>query len=227
MGGDKVVAIVPVKPLHLSKSRLSSRLSSAERSLLSLNMLSAVAKAALDGPVDQVWVVGEDSLARKQAERVGARWLDGGGAELNEAVTRAFEAAFASDMMPMYLPADLPFLKSADVASAIGASTGGSRLVLSPSRRDGGTNAIVVPAGSPFRPKLGADSFRRHKAQAEERGLSVAVWDSPGLGLDLDTLDDLRAYEEMEPRLLDRLLAVIDHGAGGPRRSPSSDPGTI
>ena len=111
----------------------------------------------------------------------------------------------------MYLPADLPFLKPADVQGLAGASDQGQKLTLSPARRDGGTNAIIAPPGSSFLPALGVSSFERHKRQAKDLGLSASVYDSVGLGLDLDTVEDLKAYEEMEPGLLLRLTGEVIH----------------
>ncbi len=34
----------------------------------------------------------------------------------------------------------------------------------------------------------------------------MAICYSPGLGFDLDTVDDLETYEQMEPGLLERLV---------------------
>jgi TATA-binding protein-associated factor Taf7 len=41
-------------------------------------------------------------------------------------------------------------------------------------------------------------------------GVSVAICYSPGLGYDLDTIDDLESYEHMEPGLLQRLAPNMD-----------------
>ena len=48
-------------------------------------------------------------------------------------------------------------------------------------RRDGGTNAILVPQGVPFKPELGRRSFSKHLRQAAKLETSVAIAYSPGL----------------------------------------------
>ena len=63
--------------------------------------------------------------------------------------------------------------------------------MLAPAQRDGGTNAILAPAGSGFRSLLGRDSFVRHQELAQAMGLPYAVCNSPGFALDLDTPEDL------------------------------------
>ncbi len=205
MNDHRIVAIVPMKPLSLCKSRLADALTPGQQEVLSLSMLERVVRAALESPASGVWVVGGDAGVVEAAGGLGARWLDDGGAGLNEALARVFQSAYDLGLAPMYLPADLPFVSSADIAGAVEASKRGEVMMLAPASRDGGTNAILTPVDSPFRPALGAGSFAGHRDQAGDLGLPMAVYDCPGLGFDLDTPDDLRAYEEMEPGLLRRL----------------------
>jgi 2-phospho-L-lactate guanylyltransferase (CobY/MobA/RfbA family) len=125
---------------------------------------------------------------------------------LNDTLTRAFERAYLQGNSALYLPGDLPFVKPSDVTSLLRSSERGSNITLAPARRDGGTNAIVVPHGIPFVPELGQRSFAKHLAQAASKEISVSIFYSQGLGFDLDTIDDLESYEHMEPGLLRRLV---------------------
>jgi 2-phospho-L-lactate guanylyltransferase (CobY/MobA/RfbA family) len=104
------------------------------------------------------------------------------------------------------LPGDLPFIKPSDVINLIRSSGRRNNITLAPARRDGGTNGILVPQGVFFAPELGQRSFAKHLAQAARMEVSVAICYSPGLGFDLDTVDDLETYEKMEPGLLERLV---------------------
>ena len=113
----------------------------------------------------------------------------------------------------MYLPADLPLVAADDIKGMIDASQGGRALTLSPASRDGGTNGIVVPAGSRFRPEMGLGSFERHLTQAASVGTEPVVFTSDGFGLDLDLPADLEALEQVRPGYLAELLA---EPSGGP-----------
>ena len=206
MNASGIVAVVPMKPLHLAKSRLAVRLSPLQRSALSLGMFRKVVQTALESPVDRLWVIGGDGTVKQAASELGAEWHEDEGSDLNESLTRAFQKAFASGLAPMYLPADLPFVIPDDVSELVKASADGQKLTLSPAHRDGGTNAMLVPLGSPFRPALGLNSFQRHKSQAAALGVPLSICDRAGFGLDLDTPEDLKAYEEIEPGLLVRLV---------------------
>ena len=201
----QVVAVVPIKELSRSKSRLSSVLSTKEREDLSLGLMRGVVSAAVESGRVRVWVVGRDDVAAQVADELGAGWVDDRAADLNGAVSDAFSLATAAGMASLYLPADLPFVTREDVAGLVEVSDGGSALTLAPARFDGGTNAIVAPLGTPFRPTLSPGSFDRHREQASELGLEVAFFDSPGIGIDIDTPEDLTLAESIEPGLLTKL----------------------
>ena len=206
-----IIAIIPMKPLSESKSRLSKNFSREEREDLALGMLRRVLGAVKSASIGMFWVVGGDTRVRNVTRSAGGIWHEEMGRNLNDTLGKAFERAFERGNAAMYLASDLPFIKASDVHSVLQSSRQQNNISLAPARRDGGTNAILVPQGLPFRPELGGKSFIRHMSQAANLGISVAICYSPGLGFDLDTPDDLESYEHMEPGLLERLL---------PRRSP-------
>ena len=137
-------------------------------------------------------------------------WIEDLARNLNDTVAKSFERALAQDCSVMYLPGDLPFVKPSDIHTLLRSSARERNITLAPARKDGGTNGILVPKGLPFRPELGRRSFSKHLSQAAAMGVSVAICYSPGLGYDLDTIDDLESYEHMEPGLLQRLAPNMD-----------------
>lgn len=206
-----IIAIIPMKPLSDSKSRLSKNFSKEEREDLALGMLRRVIGSVKAASIYNLWVVGGDARVRNVTRNAGGLWFEEMGRDLNDTLNMAFQRAFERGSSAMYLASDLPFIKASDVHSVLQASRQRSHISLAPARRDGGTNAILVPQGTPFRAELGGKSFIKHLAQAASMGVSVAICYSPGLGFDLDTPDDLETYEHMEPGLMERLL---------PRRPP-------
>ncbi len=205
MTAAAITVIVPMKPLSSAKSRLSPALSADERGTLSLSMLRRVLLAA-GPPAERTWVVGGDDLVREVATSLGAAWTADQGAELNDALEVAFARAAREKLSAMYLPADLPLVDADDVRGMIDASRGGRALTLAPASRDGGTNGLIVPLGSRFRPALGQGSFERHRSQASRDGVEPVVFTSDGLGLDLDVPADLEALERVRPGHLRELL---------------------
>ena len=198
MSAKGIVAVVPMKPLRQSKTRLAGVLSQQERADLSLAMFGRVVAAAQD-TLGAVWVVGGDDAVRKTAECLGAVWHEDPGNDLNDSVSFALDMACKNELSAIYLPADLPFVTAADIDKVVQASGEGETLTLSPAQQDGGTNAMLVPQCLSFPPMLGKDSFRQHKRQAESLRIPYAVCLSEGLALDLDTPDDFALCDKRQP----------------------------
>ena len=211
MNAYSIVAVVPMKPLNRSKTRLAEVLSQQERAEISLAMFSRVVGAAREA-LGAVWVVGGDDSVRLAAEGLGADWREDPGSDLNDSLSIAFDEACKKGLSPIYLPADLPFVTAADIEKVVQASGGGETLTLSPAQQDGGTNAMLIPQCLSFPPLLGKDSFSLHKRQATSRGIPYAVCLSEGLGLDLDTPDDLALCDDIQPGF----LATMMPAAGAP-----------
>ena len=203
-----VVPLVPMKPLANCKTRLSRIMSAEERADLTMGMLRRVLLAIRGAGVDPFWVVGGDDRVRNLARTFGANWMEDMGRNLNDTITKSFENARLRGVSALYLPGDLPFIKPGDIHQLIRSAQHQHNITLSPARRDGGTNAILVPYDliPYFRPELGNNSFRKHVATAARMGVSVAFYYSSGMGFDLDDGSDLEEYEHMEPGLLERLL---------------------
>lgn len=206
MSGNHIVAVVPMKPLVRSKTRLAGVLSQQERAELSLGMFSRVVVAAR-AALGVVWVVGGDEAVRQTARRAGAVWHEDPGKNLNDSLAIAFNKACESDMTPIYLPADLPFVTANDIESMVQASDAGKTLTFSPAQQDGGTNAMLVPMCLPFPPALGGGSFKRHKRQAASLNIPYTVCLSEGLGLDLDTPDDLALCDKLQPGFVSSIIS--------------------
>ena len=163
MTDPSIVAVVPMKPLSQSKTRLSGVLSQQERADLSLAMFGRVVTAAHEA-LGSVWVIGGDEAVKLTAEGLGAVWLEDPGNDLNDSLSFALERACIDGKSAIYLPADLPFVTAADIAKIARASNGGETLTLSPAQQDGGTNAMLIPKCLSFPPLLGKNSFKRHRA---------------------------------------------------------------
>lgn len=208
MSAGGIVAIVPMKPLQRAKTRLADVLTPLERAAVSLGMLRRVVAAAQASSLSGVWVIGGDAVVKRAAARMGAKWRKDCGGNLNDSLALAMRQAFKCGNAALYLPADLPFVTACDVNALLDASRDGSALAFAPAKRDGGTNAMLIPRNSPFRPALGKRSFCRHKAQARRLGIAFAVCESEGFGIDLDTPADLAVCAAAEPGFVDNLTAL-------------------
>ena len=202
-----VAAVVPMKPLAESKTRLASALPPARREALSLAMLRSVLRALRRSRMARIIVVGGDCRVRAEAREHGAVWRPDRFGDLNAALADAFRSLRADGLPAAYIPADLPLLSGEDVDALLEASRDGDALTLCPAL-DGGTNAIVVPPSAAFEPLLGIDSFRRHMRRARRLGLEARVARIPGFERDLDTVEDLRICLRARPSRLDAFADI-------------------
>lgn len=182
------VVVVPVKELHLAKSRLT-HLSGEARAELALAGARDVVAAALACPlVVAVFVVTNDLLAAHVLAADGARVIadaaDGG---LNPALGDG--ARIASGWYPRAgvaaLSADLPGLLSVELAAALTAAAAPRGFVAD--HTGAGTTLLTALPGTALAPEFGPDSRDRHL----HSGAIELQGNWPGLRSDVDTPTDL------------------------------------
>ncbi len=195
-----------MKPLPDVKTRLKGILTPTQRATLNVEMLKIVVSALKKVGLDAIWIIGGDKLVKNTALELKVDWYEDLGKNLNESLNNAFQMAFESQLIPMYLPSDLPMIESDDINGLIKTSRNGNILTLSPAHRDGGTNAIVVPYYSSFLATLGCDSFLRHQKQAQDLGIESRIYDCAGLSLDIDMSEDLETYDNLKPGFLSAMI---------------------
>ena len=209
---SSIVPIIPMKPLADCKTRLSRTLTAEERGDLVIGMLRRVIMAIKGASIEVFWVVGGDWRIRNLTRNFDGLWMEDLGRNLNDTVDKSFDRASQRGYGAMYLPGDLPFIKSADITSMLRSTGQGRNIVLAPARRDSGTNGILIPPKLAFKPELGNRSFTKHLSQAGKLGISVAICYSEGLGFDLDITEDLEFFQQREPGLLQRLTPQKNAG---------------
>ncbi len=196
-----VFAVVPVKNLAGTKSRLAPILDPGARAGLTLYMMGRVVAALRGAGVENVGVVSPDRIVLGEAEERGAAplWQESRG--LNPALEEG--RRWAMEQRPselLVLPADLPLLDPEDVRAVLGETREKPSVVISPDRAHAGTNALLLrpPDALPF--SFGKESYEAHLRAARERGLDVRVCERPHLSFDLDTAGDLTRLERPEVR---------------------------
>ena len=188
-------AIIPVKNLDVTKSRLSPLLSSSERGCFVLKMLEDVLKATKSTPqIRQTVVVGADSETVKVAKSFGAVSLAEVPLGLNEAIFEAIKWCVQKKAESvLILPADVPLVTPTDLNGILSLGEENA-VVISPSRDGEGTNALLLKPPNCIKPFYGPRSFKRHINEASMRKIRFCAFESPRIGLDVDTIEDLIAF---------------------------------
>jgi 2-phospho-L-lactate/phosphoenolpyruvate guanylyltransferase len=193
-------AIIPVKPLRESKTRLAHLLSAAERAAL----MGCLLERTLAGCCGKrPFPKSSSSAAMRRCcsrrARPGSETLrEERPFALNTAVTQARDRHCAIGRGPLavlILPADLPLLQTADIVAVLEAAQTASRLptplmVICGDEAQQGTNALLLTPPAPFTFHYGPGSFARHLREAERNGRMVRVVNGRSLQFDLDTEAD-------------------------------------
>lgn len=212
-------AVVPVKNLGNAKQRLAGVLDQPARTALFRAMLEDVLEALAGAPsLAGIVLVTRDAEAMALGRRYGAESLiepeNRGHTAAVEFAAKALAARGAGALLQV--PGDIPRVTSEEIEAVIAAHALAPAVTIAPSRDHRGSNAVLCapPDVLPFR--FGDDSFFPHLAAARALGIEPTVVESTGIGLDIDTPDDLEAFlaSPSDTRAYRLLAEVLDLEAG-------------
>jgi 2-phospho-L-lactate guanylyltransferase len=182
------VAVLPVKRLADAKSRLRGALPDVPHDRLVLAMARDTVTAVLACRlVSRVLVVTDDPAAAAELGAAGAERVPDGRADLNAALVRG--AGHAPGSAVVALTADLPALRSRDLAAALAAVPTAPGRGYVADITGTGTAMLAAYAGVPLDPRFGPDSAGAHAAS----GAARLDGDWASLRRDVDTAADLAA----------------------------------
>jgi 2-phospho-L-lactate guanylyltransferase len=191
------IALIPVKRLEESKSRLLPQLPDAERQALTLCMLEDLIESLSQTPgIDRIAVTTPDRLVAKKATAAGAEILmrpePGLNAALEDGRQRLSPAANEAFLIVLgdvagALPED--FSKLLEAAS----SNESAGVWLAPSS-DGGTSALLQRPATAIPCCFGRLSAKGHRDAAAAAGVAFSEIELASLAIDLDQPEDLEAF---------------------------------
>lgn len=218
-----IFAVVPVKDLWGTKSRLKPVLNPGARAGLTVYMMGRVIAALSGAGIEQVCVVSPDRIVLSQARERGATPLLQESRGLNPALEEGRRQAMEEGASSLLvLPADLPLIEAEDVRALLEETGDEPLVVISPDGARSGTNALFLrpPDALPF--AFGPGSFEAHRSSAREHGLEVRVRELSHLAFDLDTVDDLAHFEgSPEGEMRGNSEGAPGGNADGTERAPS------
>jgi 2-phospho-L-lactate guanylyltransferase len=198
---EKVHAIVPLKTIEKSKTRLST-LSPRGRAKLTVAMLSNVLVALRKSRrISDVTVVSADKSASRIAHRHGAKFLwEGRRHGLNGALRLAIrELEHRTTGSALIIHADLPLLTTRDVDKLLTRAQG-FQVALVPCKNGTGTNALLLRLPNAIPLVFGISSFKSHLSLAKKARFRWRVLRIPGIQFDIDDQRDLRKFIRQDAR---------------------------
>ncbi|MFK7898386.1 MAG: 2-phospho-L-lactate guanylyltransferase [Myxococcota bacterium] len=217
------VALIPVKRLTESKSRLLPHLPDAKRQALTLAMLEDLIECLTNTKgLDRIGVTTPDETVAEHARKAGAEILmrpePGLNAALEEGIARMRPRA---DEAMMIVLGDVAGAVPTDFEALLGdAATQRERGIWLAPSSDGGTSALVQRPPGVIPCCFGRDSADRHHAAAREARVPFHSIPLRSLAIDLDQPEDLDAFRATEGggartrALLAEILGEFDAPSG-------------
>jgi len=198
---ERLNIVLPAREPTASKNRLSPLLSDAARCALAIALFrQALGVFRKFWPGVRLTVVTDSAEFSAEAAAAGAVILQDKRDGLTEAVLQATAQSVADGFAAqLVVHADIATLQQDELAMLIDTAYPAPSVVIVPSADEGGTNALLTTPPDVITHWYGPGSFARHVAQAEAKGIPVTVLRLPGLALDLDTADDVRAFLATSP----------------------------
>lgn len=196
--GDQTIAVVPLKALGQAKSRLADHLDGARRQELTAWMFTRVIAACrAAGGVGHILVVAGDERAAGLARALSLDVLVESTPGLAAAMAVA-DGATESAAATLVVAADLPLAGADDLDAVCRAGRRGPCVVVAPTS-DGGTAALLRRPPRVVNTAYGPHSATTHLRSGWAVGVRAVCIDVPGLAVDIDTAEHLRAAGSRDP----------------------------
>ena len=192
-------AIVPVKGLTDSKTRLSPFLGE-KRKLLVEALLSDVLESITKSRVfDTVLVVSPDQHVGNVARSARVAFQRQGSFGLNRGLDQAIETALREKAKSVTtILADIPLAEPRDFQQVHNIAKSVPRVVMAPSLK-GGTNVMLALPPGVVRPSYGRWSYSKHLRQAQLNQVDTYSISNSRLSFDIDTVEDLKELMRRDP----------------------------
>jgi len=196
-----VFVIIPVKRLDNAKSRLSSLLTDDERKQFCLKMLEDVLRTVKSTKrAHETVLVSKDPTVSEIAKIFNVAYLKERKTGLNRTVSEAVDWCVERGATSvLVLPADIPLVAPMDL-NRIFALGERASMVISPSRNEKGTNALLLTPPHVSPTFYGPRSFQRHTKEASKLKISLRRYRSPRMALDIDTVEDLTYFISLKEK---------------------------
>lgn len=195
----RIGAIVPVKTFSRAKTRLNLPPEKKEK-ICMLMLESVLDTLAKSGLVEKIIIVSKDESALGMGKRFGAHGIhDKEELGVNHAVRIADEyltrEGFDSSIV---FPQDIPLIQPQDIGDLLSFAGGEKSVIVVPSRKFDGTNALFRRPTNVMETHYDEDSYKIHLDTAERRNAEASLVMIRRIMLDVDDQSDLdliRSYD--------------------------------
>jgi len=189
----KIVAIIPVKTFSKSKTRLNLSLNQRE-DLCRIMLEEVVETISNTKNIDKIIVVSKDEEALKLTKKFNVKEIfDDDESGVNHAVSLA-DSYLANNEWDtsIIFPQDIPFIQSQDIEDIIQFSKSPQSILVVPSRRFDGTNALLRRPHNLMKTHYDEDSYKIHLDIGKSMTSNTSLILLRRIMLDIDNQEDLK-----------------------------------
>lgn len=189
--------IIPIKNLNDAKKRLSTLLNEEKRKQLSIYMILDVFKSvSITSEIEEVIVVSPDLEVLNYAKTFGFKTiLEKAQVGVNKAVKTAISFCLENEATStLILPADIPLIQSIDIKKIIEATNNTQSVIITPSKRMDGTNALLLSPPDVIQTSYDNSSYKVHKQNALNKKIPFIEIKLDSIMLDLDIPKDIEEF---------------------------------
>lgn len=193
--------IIPIKNLNDVKKRLSHLLNKKERKTLSIFMIKDVLKAVASvSEIEEVIVVSPDKEVLNITNEFGfTTILEESQLGVNSAVKNANKYSLNKGVKStLVLPSDIPLIKPKDINKIINTQKNPKSVVITPSKRMDGTNALLRTPPDIIQTSYDQSSYESHKQNALKNQIPYIEVRLESIMLDLDIPEDIYEFMSIE-----------------------------
>src|SRR5256712_12333318 len=193
-------AVIPVKGLTESKTRLSPYLQVDKRRILVEALLEDVLSSIIRSRVyGTVMVISPDENVDSQIRPQEVFFLKQTGVGLNRAIEQANKLATQKHVRSVTtVLADIPLVEPGDFKELLSIGTDVPRVVMAPSLK-GGTNVMLTSPPGVISPSYGRWSYSKHLHLAQMKGVNAYSISNSRVSFDIDTMSDLMELRRLDP----------------------------
>ncbi len=189
----KIVAIVPVKTFSKAKTRLNLSLNQRE-DLCRIMLEEVVGTISNSKYIDKIIVVSKDEEALKLTKKFGVKEIyDDDESGVNHAVSLADSFLENNEWdTSIVFPQDIPFIQSEDIDDLIQFPKSPQSILVVPSRRFDGTNALLRRPHNLMKTHYDEDSYKIHLDIGKSMTSNTSLILLRRIMLDVDNQEDLK-----------------------------------
>lgn len=190
----KIAAIIPMKSLHLAKSRLSNILTPEQRKNLAMYLLDATIKELKESKfISEIIIVSSDKAVKNYSYLKNLKFIKDYDEGVNNAVILADHYCINNDIdANIVIPQDLPFISAKEIDQICNISNKYHKcIIICPSKRFDGTNVLFRKPPNVIKTFYDDNSYINHLKEANKFKIPIESLDIGKLRFDIDTKEDL------------------------------------